>query len=84
LGERAIGGTVTVKVAVAIEPLFVVTVTVLAPLAASDGTLRLAVQLPELSMSISVLFHALVPNFMPPLGILSSGTKLEPVIVTVT
>jgi hypothetical protein len=71
LGESVIGGILTVKVAADTVPPFVVTITLLAPTAASVGTLKLVDQAPESLTTISPSFQTLPPNVILPTGILS-------------
>jgi hypothetical protein len=71
LGDKVIGGTVTVNVAVVTVPPVVVTLTVLAPTFAFVGTLKLVDQLPESLTVISDVFQGVSLNFMPPTLIVS-------------
>ena len=81
-GVIVITGDVIVKVATDTVPAVVVTDTALPPQqAAVWGTLRLVDQLPEPSIGITTVFHGAPSNFIPPMGIVSRGTKLEPVMV---
>ena len=79
-GVRVTTAATIVKVADDTVPAAVVTEMVLLPQqAAVSGTLRLMFQCPEPSIGISTVFQGELSNFNPPMGILSSGTKLEPV-----
>jgi len=82
-GVMLIVGAVIVKVAVATVPAAVMTDTILPPQQGTVcGTLRLVVQLPIPSIGIATVFHGAPSNFIPPTGIVSRGTKLEPLMVT--
>jgi hypothetical protein len=82
VGVIVITGAVIEKVVVPTVPPDVVTSTGFAPQqTAVRGTLMLTDHRPEPSMGITVVFQGTPSNFMPPTGIVSSGTKLEPVRV---
>jgi hypothetical protein len=72
-----------VKVDAATVPAVVITSIGLLPQhGAVIGTLILIDQRPVSSIGIVVVFQGEPLNFIPPTGMLSCGTKLEPVIVT--
>jgi hypothetical protein len=72
-----------VNVVVPIVPAAVVTSTVLLPQqAAFTGTLKFVDQLPDASIDIAAVFQETPSNLMPPTGIVSKGTKLDPDRVT--
>jgi hypothetical protein len=82
VGVIVITGAVIVKLVVPTVPPDVVTSTGFAPQqTAVSGTLMLIDHRPEPSTVIAMVFQGSPSNVMPPTGIVSSGTKLEPVRV---